>query len=489
MARLSVIENSGSGRSSARTAAFLAQMLFASGMCATQPSFKAEAYHSPINSSSPIDDQKESQDVRDMAAAYLASGIIVLSLIASFYRKHSALRPAKVIRTFRKRAEAKSFCRPTAPKHHSFFQLETLDYRRPDHSDKIVYWELYQQNCLEPFKPKYIAEEDNFHTNVLLIDSGIDITHTTIDLQMEDGLIQPWRDYTIMNTNDTDTGISSSLEDEFGHGTSGAHIIVTIAQSAVVYSARVCKSDSTEVDPLIVAKAINDAIENQESAENQGSVKFQFIIMPLGFPEGTIGLDVLKIAIEAASKKGITLIAAAGNEGNCKNPAPPACYPEVLCALSCDGNGTPSGFSPSIQINAEKKTEFLVPGEGIECAWIEPGKCHRQQRFPKQIDPLGPDEKGGFTYVSGTSFACSVLGGISINILERLYEVAIRDCGLDAESAKEAVDRVRRDHLIEILGRMERPERRAYLLVPTQVTDEVLKGYLDKSPRGLTASS
>ncbi|KAF3178318.1 hypothetical protein TWF788_007497 [Orbilia oligospora] len=486
MARLSVIENSGSDRCSARTAAFLAQMLFASGMCATQPSFEAEAYHSPINSSSPIDDQKESQDVRDMAAAYLASGIIVLSLIASFYRKHSARRPAKVIRTFRKRAETKSFCRPTAPKHHRFFQLETLDYRRPDHSDKIAYWELYQQNCLEPFKPKDITEDDNFHTNVLLIDSGIDVTHTTIDLQKEDGLIQPWRDY----TDDTsDTGTSSSLEDEFGHGTSGAHIIVTIAQSAVVYSARVCKSDSTDVDPLIVAKAINDAVENQGSVEKPGSVKFQFIIMPLGFPEGTKGLDVLKIAIENASKKGITLIAAAGNEGNCKNPAPPACYPEVLCALSCDGNGTPSGFSPSIQINAEKKTEFLVPGEGIECAWIEPGKCHRQQRFPEDIDPLGPDEKGGFTYVSGTSFACSVLGGISINILERLYEVATRDCGLDVESAKEAVDRVRRDHLIEILGRMERPERRAYLLVPTQVTNEVLKAYLEKSPRGLTVSS
>ncbi|KAK6506522.1 hypothetical protein TWF506_011428 [Arthrobotrys conoides] len=480
MAQLSALGSSTSVRYSAQTAAFLAQLFFASGVCAAQPTF--ETYHSPVNSSSPIYNQNDSQNVEDMAATYLASGIVVLSLIAAFYRKNSTptLTPHKVIRTFRPRPNAKSLHRP---RRHNLFQLETLDYRRPDHSDKITYWELYQQNCLEPFLPTEIAPDDNFLTNVLLIDSGIDVTHQAIGIQRDDGLIQPWRDYTTGNPDGT-SDISTSLEDEIGHGTIGANILGNIAKSAVIYSARVAKGSVNDVDPKVVAQAINDAIDN-----NRG-INFQFIIMPLGFPEHTQGLNLLEEAIQRAYRNGITLIAAAGNEGNCRNPPPPACYPEVICALSCDGNGTPSGFSPSIQIDAKEKREFLVPGEGIECAWIEPGICHRQQRF-HAAEPLGPEVKGGFTYVSGTSFACSVLGAISIVVLERLYEIAMDDEKLNSDPAKlkNVLEIVRKDYLREILGHMERPERRAYLLVPTQATDGMLEGYLRLAEVDLEVSS
>lgn len=201
--------------------------------------------------------------------------------------------------------------------------------------------------------------------------------------------------------------------------------------------------------------------------------------MPLGFPEDSEGLGELEEAINSASQMGITLIAPAGNEGNCRNPSPPACYSPVICALSCDGNGTPSGFSPSIYLNTKDKMEFLVPGEGIECAWIQPGQCHRQQRnlLDTEVLQLDPEEKSGFTYVSGTSFACSVLGGISMVTLERLYEIAVR-VYKNSDYAKQQVDRARRHRLQDILGQMERPERGAYLLVPTQVTDEILEKYI-----------
>ncbi|KAK6345835.1 hypothetical protein TWF730_010178 [Orbilia blumenaviensis] len=439
-----------------------------------------------------------------MSVAYAIGGIVLVGVISPFCQKRSYRPSVSVSRSIKPRSAPSA--RPLRPEPSKLLRLEHLDYTRGDHSDKIDYWDLYRRNCIEPFKPRTELDLE-FQINVLLIDSGIDGDHVGIMLQIEDGIIRPWRDYTTAEDPmliDERSDHSGSLVDEFGHGTCGADIIGMMASSAIIYSARVSKNGS-KVSPKVVAKAINDAVDATEENE----VSFDFIVMPLGFPENSKGLEELEAAIKRAGKLGITLIAAAGNDGNFRNPPPPACYPEVICAFSCDGNGTPSGFSPSIHLTSTEKKEFLVPGEGIECAWIEPGKCHSQERriykenkskfaptheaHPSLFQGLGhhmnlkhmdqalpsdqnePEEKSGYAFVSGTSFACSVLAGISIVVLERLYEVAVKK---DYLSAIEEVDNARKKYLRDILSRMTRPERGAYLLNPTQITNEILSEYL-----------
>ncbi|KAK6524399.1 hypothetical protein TWF281_011307 [Arthrobotrys megalospora] len=442
---------------------FLTQLLFAVAT-QTRSSSSSQLYSLPVRSPSPIE-KTDGRHTRASTIAYIICAIALLCFITSLYRGNSGQTSIPAT-GFRK------------TDHPNFFHLETLDHRRPDHSDKIKYWESYSGNFLDCFKLSEEKAGEHFQINVLLIDSGIDTNHLTLQTRKEEGMIKPWHDYTVDKAGIAGVSLNaseSSLEDKFGHGTCGAYIIGKFAESAVVYSARVFKDTGeggvSRIDPADVAKAIYDAIDNKDG------VKFDFIVMPLGFPEGNGGLHELEGAIRAAYNEGIVLVAAAGNDGNCRNPAPPACYPQVICALSCDGNGTPSGFSPSIHVNASNK-EFLVPGEGIECAWIQPGKCHRQERNPPgSTRPPQPDEKSGFTYVSGTSFACSVLAAICIVILERSYEIAKRKYKT-ADAARKNVDSIRRYQLREILNLMARPQRGAYLLVPTQVTDEMLEKYI-----------
>ncbi|KAK6331597.1 hypothetical protein TWF718_002146 [Orbilia javanica] len=481
MAMLNDSRNSDFGRYSAQTVTSFAQFLYDSAAHEARPPIPVDnLLIEPLHSTGEYD----VQDIRYMAVAYFVSGIIFASIINAIYQKRTLLASQKTISPPKESIEESvSKSQPEETKHHDLGGLGIIDYNRPDYKEKIKHWQSYKNNYLEPFKPDPIYEEleefeDQYlQINVLLIDSGIDATHEALKFREEN--IQPWHDYTDTNSMEggSTAGSGSSLVDDFGHGTCGADIIGSISESAVIYSARVSK-DGRNVEPTIVAKAISDAVNKM------GEIEFHFIIMPLAFPEDCEGLDELEKAINDAAEMGITLIAAAGNVGNCRDPQPPACYPSVICALSCDGRGTPSGFSPSIRLAEGDQREFLVPGEGIECAWIQPGRCHRQERNELQglgrVLTIGPDEKRGFTYVSGTSFACSVLGGISMVVLEKVYEIALREHN-DPESANSKVNYIRKHFLRDILSQMTRPERRAYLLAPTQVTVEVLQRYLDRA--------
>ncbi len=97
-------------------------------------------------------------------------------------------------------------------------------------------------------------------------------------------------------------------------------------------------------------------------------------------------------SLQAANKKGIVLIAAAGNAGPKSMPLYPAAYPEVIAVSGSDVNNKSSVFS-----NRGPFISVAAPGTDIMVAI--------------------PD--GGFEVASGTSFSAAEVSGIVAMMLER----------------------------------------------------------------------
>jgi subtilisin family serine protease len=100
----------------------------------------------------------------------------------------------------------------------------------------------------------------------------------------------------------------------------------------------------------------------------------------------------LQELLQAANEKGVVVVAAAGNGGLSAPPVYPAAYPGVIAVTAVD--------------EADHLYEFANHGNYIAVA--APG-----------VDILAPVERGGYAYVSGTSFAAAYVSGIAALLLER----------------------------------------------------------------------
>jgi subtilisin family serine protease len=100
----------------------------------------------------------------------------------------------------------------------------------------------------------------------------------------------------------------------------------------------------------------------------------------------------LQQVLHAANQKGIVVVAAAGNGGPTGPPVYPAAYPGVIAVTAVD--------------EADRRYEHANRGGHIAVA--APG-----------VDILAPVERGGYAYVSGTSFAAAYVSGIAALLLER----------------------------------------------------------------------
>lgn len=151
----------------------------------------------------------------------------------------------------------------------------------------------------------------------------------------------------------------SSPYDTDGHGTFVAGIIaagytyytrydhiIGVAPNASLYSLKVFEQDGASMESLL--KALEWSIDNHIDIVN----------MSLGTPEDDA---VLKNAVQKAYNAGITLVAAAGNDGVGNEVEYPARYDEVIAVSSVDENNKISYFS-----NTGSKVEFAAPGEGID---------------------------------------------------------------------------------------------------------------------------
>jgi Subtilase family len=151
--------------------------------------------------------------------------------------------------------------------------------------------------------------------------------------------------------------------------------------------------------------------------------------LSLGYPEGAFGGNLLAPvtdAINAAVRRGMLVVAAAGNERQYGSPALlPAGLPHVLTVASTDSNSAISYFS-----NAGPATDLAAPGERVPVA------------TPLTIDPAG------YRLGSGTSFSAPIVAGAAAWVwttrprldASQLFEVMRRSArdlgppGFDADS-------------------------------------------------------
>lgn len=120
---------------------------------------------------------------------------------------------------------------------------------------------------------------------------------------------------------------------------------------------------------------------------------------------------LVKAALEAAHKKGIVLVAAAGNGGPKAPPAYPAAYPGVIAITATD----------------QRDRLYAHANRGGYLAAAAPG-----------VDVLVPALKKGYTFSSGTSMAAAHISGLVALLLERNpdatpadIEKAIKSTALD----------------------------------------------------------
>lgn len=113
----------------------------------------------------------------------------------------------------------------------------------------------------------------------------------------------------------------------------------------------------------------------------------------------------LEALLEAARKQRIVMVAAAGNAGPEAAPAYPAAYPGIIAVTAVD----------------EKDRRYRHSNRGSYIAVAAPG-----------VDVLAPVERGGHSYLSGTSFAAAYVSGIAALLLER-------DPNLGAQSLGELI--------------------------------------------------
>lgn len=125
------------------------------------------------------------------------------------------------------------------------------------------------------------------------------------------------------------------------------------------------------------------------------------VSMSFGFEKP---IEVVQDAILAAYRERKIFFAAASNGGGNEGVAFPADQREVICVLSTDGRGNPSGFNPSIPDDMDGSF-FSTLGEAVEVYGPIKSDPASQPLFSK-------------VHKSGTSFATPIAAGIAANILD-----------------------------------------------------------------------
>jgi serine protease AprX len=238
---------------------------------------------------------------------------------------------------------------------------------------------------------------------VALIDTGVDETD-----QLAGRVVHG------PNYSDGDDGV-----DDYGHGTFMAGLIAGasgpeglhdgVAPGAHVVSLKLAGRDGV-TSLAKVLDAIGWVVVNQEEHG------IRVLNLSIGVPtDRAPQADPLAAAVEAAWASGITVVAAAGNEG-AGTVTSPGRDPWVLTVGSTDTNGTPAveddtvpDWSGSGKVVGNHKAELLAPGAGV-VSLAAPGSWIAET-YPEAA------VEGGYFRGSGTSMSTALVSGAVASLL------------------------------------------------------------------------
>ncbi|TLM73246.1 S8 family serine peptidase [Pseudarthrobacter sp. NamB4] len=218
---------------------------------------------------------------------------------------------------------------------------------------------------------------------VAIIDSGVAINHEDISAKV------------VARENFSDTAIRPDHPedyDQYGHGTHVAGIVAAehdaegvagVCPGCTILDAKVLNDRGIASSSAIV-KAIEWAVDNDAKVIN----------MSLG---QRVSSRTLEAAVDNAWKKGVVIVAAAGNAGT-EAPMYPAAYKKVIAVAATDNN--------------DAKAHFSTYGEWVDVA--APG-VDVYSTFPNHEFVIGTqnNRSKGYDIASGTSMASPVVAAVA----------------------------------------------------------------------------
>ncbi len=195
---------------------------------------------------------------------------------------------------------------------------------------------------------------------VAVIDSGLDTTHPLFAKRLVSA--KEWWDFV---GNDSDPQEEGNPEDAgYGHGTGMAGVIVQVAPLVKIMPLRVLQANG-QGDEINVLKAIDWAISKHADIIN----------LSLGSYAVSTAVDTM---LDVATKKGIVVIASAGNDGQEQSTFPASKALSNTNVLSVASNGF---VKESLKATSKFKSNFSNYGPSISVA--APGE-HIFTAFPMQ---------------------------------------------------------------------------------------------------------
>lgn len=298
------------------------------------PAFKAEGAEAKLKASFKVDLVET-----DKVVNWLRAGAAPAPLVPQFDLGEDARRILERIRELK----------PVVP-------AETADAEQP--------WGIRRVNAAASWET---PRGQGAGTAVAIIDTGISRSHPDLA-----GVV-------IGGFNALDPKKPEAWDDDQGHGSHVAGTIagkrdgkgvVGVAPMAKLYAIKVLDSDGNGGYSSVIA-GIEWAVQKGIKVAN----------MSLGADEGS---EALKRAVTAASRAGLTIVAAAGNSGG--PVGYPAKYPEAIAVAASDAKDGVAEFS-----SRGPEVDFIAPGVAVKSVKME----------------------GGWEELSGTSMATPHIAGLA----------------------------------------------------------------------------